>query len=159
MKKQVSFIIKKPDLNLKVNLKNKKIIINNDKQKIEFLFNNKLLLKSQVNFFRNKIKNSFISLTHGWTVELLLKGIGYKSFYINKLLILDLGYSNLITYKIPDTISVWNLKTKLFFYSIDKSLLNNVVYQIKKFSLPEAYTGKGILFHNEIIKLKTKKVR
>ena len=65
MKKQLSFIIKKPDINLKVNLKNKSIIINNKKNKIDFIFIKKLLLKSQINYFKNKIKNNFISLTHG----------------------------------------------------------------------------------------------
>ena len=146
MQKKISYKLKKPN-----NLLKKKILKKN---------NNKIILKkNQVNTYLNKIKKEIINNTYGWTIELLLNGIGYKSFYINKLLILDLGYSNLITYKISKHIKVWNLKTKLFFFSFNEIYLKNLINKIKKLSLPNIYTGKGILYNNEIIKLKSKKIR
>ena len=41
-------------------------------------------------------------------------------------------------------------------FSIDKNYLNNVGYLLRKFATPDSYKGKGILFKNELIKLKKK---
>ena len=162
MKKKLSLIIKKPNFLIKIKIiKNKNILLITNKEKIiKLKFNsNKLLQKKKINFFLKQIKNSFLSIEYGWFSEISLKGIGYKSFYIKKKLILDLGYSNLITYTIPENLFVWNLKTKLYFFSLNKSYLNNIIYQIRKFSIPGVYTGKGILINKEFIKLKSKSVR
>lgn len=160
MKNKIIYKIKKFDINIKIKkINNNLIIINKDNNLIKLKLYNKILKKNQLNFFLKKLKNNILSLQEGWCIELLLKGIGYKSFYIKKKLILDLGYSNLITYELPKNISIWNLKTKLIFFSSNKNLLNNIIFQIKKFSLPEIYTGKGILLKNEIIKIKNKAVR
>ena len=121
MEKKKTYILKKPNVDIKIkNLKNKNILlISNNKINIRLKFdNNKLLKKEKINFFIKSIQKSFLSIEHGWFTELALEGIGYKSFYINKKLILDLGYSNLITYEIPKNIFIWNLKTKLFSQSL-----------------------------------------
>ena len=69
---------------------------------------------------------------------------------------LDLGYSNLILYKPDKKIKIKNFKNKLTLFSIDQEYLYNVCYTIKNYSKPDSYKGKGILFKNEVVKLKKK---
>ena len=69
---------------------------------------------------------------------------------------MDLGYSNLILYKSKDDVKIKNFKNKLILFSLSKDQLGNICYQLKNFSKPDVYKGKGILFKNELIKLKKK---
>lgn len=112
--------------------------------------------ESELNFFTNKIKTLFKSVSKGWFMELNLNGIGYKSFKLNDKIALDLGYSNLIVYKPTNLLKLKNLKNKLLLFSIDKEYLHNVGSYLRNFSYPDSYKGKGILFKNEVLKLKKK---
>jgi large subunit ribosomal protein L6 len=109
-----------------------------------------------LNFFFNKIKSIFKSVATGCFLELTLNGIGYKSFKIDDKIALDVGYSNLIIYKPTTKLKIKNLKNKIILFSIDKEYLNNVATLLKNYSIPDKYKGKGILFKNEVIKLKKK---
>lgn len=89
-------------------------------------------------------------------MELNLKGIGYKSFKMGDKIALDLGYSNLILYKPTSLVKIKNLKNKLILFSINKNYLHNVASILRNYAIPNVYKGKGILYKNEIIKLKKK---
>lgn len=129
--------------------------------KIKFLKNSKnfdlFLEKSKLNFFYNNIRKLFRSVSNGWFLELNLNGIGYKAFKLDDKIAFDLGYSNLIIYKPTTLLKIKNLKNKLLLFSLDKEYLNNVAINIKNYSIPDKYKGKGILFKNEVLKLKKKK--
>ncbi len=107
-------------------------------------------------FFFNKIKSIFKSVTTGYFVELTLNGIGYKCFKMQDKIALDVGYSNLIIYKPTSKLKIKNLKNKIVLFSIDKEYLNKVTILLKNYAKPDSYKGKGLLFKNEIIKLKKK---
>lgn len=111
---------------------------------------------SKYNFLIKKLKTLFRSVTTGWFLELNLNGIGYKSFKLDDKIALDLGYSNLILYKPTSLLKIKNLKNKIVLFSIDKEYLNNVGSNLRNYSYPDSYKGKGMLFRNEIIKLKKK---
>jgi large subunit ribosomal protein L6 len=104
----------------------------------------------------NKIKTAFKSVTTGWFIELNLNGIGYKSFKLDDKIALDLGYSNLILYKPNNILKVKNLKNKLVLFSLDHEYVNNIAAHLQKYSYPDPYKGKGIVFKNQYIKLKKK---
>ena len=130
----------------------------NYKFKNKFNYNNKKLFieTKYINFFINKLNKLLKSVTTGWFLELNLNGLGYKSFKLDNKIALDLGYSNLIIFK-PDTkIKIKNFKNKLVLFSIDQEYLNNVGLNIRNYSKPDSYKGKGILLKNEVIKLKKK---
>lgn len=121
------------------------------------LENGKLFFtQPELNFFTNKIKTLFKSVSKGWFMELNLNGIGYKSFKINDLLALDVGYSSLITYKPPKDVKIKIFKNKIVLFSIYQDLLNNVTLLLKDYATPDPYKAKGILLKNEKIKLKKK---
>lgn len=69
---------------------------------------------------------------------------------------LDLGYSNLVIYKSTPTVKIKNFKNKIVLFSINEEYLHDVATNLRNYAHPDAYKGKGILFKNEIIKLKKK---
>ena len=107
-------------------------------------------------FFTNKIKTLIRSVTIGWYKELKFKGIGYKCFKMGDKIALDVGYSNLITYKPCSTIKIKNFKNKIVLFGINREDLNNVAACLKNYCQPDIYKGKGIWFRNETLKLKKK---
>lgn len=109
-----------------------------------------------LNFLIEKIKKLIQSVTVGWFVELNLNGIGYKSFKLNDKIALDLGYSNLILYKPTSLLKLKNFKNKIVLFSIQEEYLKDVAVKLRNYSYPNAYKGKGILFKNEVLKLKKK---
>lgn len=89
-------------------------------------------------------------------MELNLNGLGFKSFKLNDKIALDVGYSNLIIYKPTEKLVVKNFKNKLILFSLDQEYLNNICNVIQNYSKPDPYKGKGILYKNQIVKLKKK---
>lgn len=116
------------------------------------LFIDKKFLKH----FFSKLKKNFKGVSTGWFKELNLNGIGYKSFKINDCIALDVGYSNLITYKPSEKIKIKNLKNKIILFSYDLESLTNLGILLKNYAKPDVYKAKGILWKNEKIKLKKK---
>lgn len=168
-----TFLLKKKTKNIKVNListfnqQNQEILkativgplgsINYEFKNIKFLKSNKLFIEeNNLNFFIKKIKKLIKSVTNGWFVELNLNGLGFKSFKLNDKIALDLGYSNLIIYKPTEKLIIKNFKNKLVLFSLDEEYLRNICNTIQSYSIPDAYKGKGILYKNQIIRLKKK---
>ena len=151
-------------VNTSANLADKIITIHGPLGNINYNFKNQVIYNNKnffikednYNFFIKKLKKLIKSVTIGWFLELNLNGLGYKSFKLNDKIALDLGYSNLIIYKPTDSIKIKNFKNKIVLFSLDQEYLYNVSCHIKSYSMPDAYKGKGIVFKNEIIKLKKK---
>jgi len=113
------------------------------------------------------IKQTTVSLIKCLLVEtiaimyqkLILVGVGYRIFPVenfeNCLLLLRLGYSHPIYFKIPRKITIFTLKlTKLFLYSNSYQQVTYTASQIRKNKVPEPYKGKGILYENETVIIK-----
>lgn len=86
-------------------------------------------------------------------------GVGYRAFEVenfeNKILLFKLGYSHAIYFKIPKNLQIFCLKlTKLFVYGSLYQNITQTTALIRSYKQPEPYKGKGILYENEIIKLK-----
>ena len=140
-------------------LKEKNLIvvtnIPNDKQ------SNKLknLFKSLQGTTLSLIKQSFLEVTSVTCKKLKLSGIGYKVFESRledrKLLHLKLGNSHSLYYKIPEKIVIKIIQSsKLFIFGDDYAKVCQIAALIRSYKKPEPYNGKGILYANEIIKLK-----
>jgi hypothetical protein len=96
----------------------------------------------------------------GFYCELSLRGVGFKSYFLNNNKILfNLGYSHFIFYEISEDVIFYMKKGKLFLYSLDKELLGNVVKSLKNFRVPDVYKAKGIVENNEYFSLKEGKKR
>jgi large subunit ribosomal protein L6 len=110
--------------------------------------------KSFLNLYKSLIKLKIKGILQGFKLNLFLKGLGFKAFIENNILILKLGYSHSIDIIIPENIKIINQTNKLIFTSNDWLFLTKYVHQIKNFKKPEPYKGKGLLLKNETIILK-----
>jgi large subunit ribosomal protein L6 len=140
-------------INIKGPLGEKKYcFLNNSKIGIPLFINKKQIhsLKTQINYL---IK----SVVQGWFIELNLNGLGFKSFKINDTLALDIGYSSLVIYKPNVNIHIKTFKNKIVLFSIDQDYVKIAADIIRNYSAPDPYRKKGILFKNQILKLKKKK--
>jgi len=102
--------------------------------------------------FRSLIANMVTGVTTGYEKTLILSGIGYRAEVKAKSLILNIGYSNPVDFKIPDGIQVNVEKnTQVVLSGIDKELLGQVAANIRDLRPPEPYKGKGIMYADERI--------
>ena len=161
--KKIYIILKKDFLLLKgpLGLINLNII-----NSLKFFIKNNILLlsfndfhlkgkkKSFLNLYKSLVKLKIKGLLQGFKLNLFLKGLGFKAFIEKNNLNLKLGYSHLITIKIPEKIQILNHSNKLIFSSTDWIFLTKFVHYIKNLKKPEPYKGKGLLLKNEIIILK-----
>ena len=98
------------------------------------------------------VKNEIIGNTKGFEKKLELVGTGYKANVSGKTLVLALGYSHDINFKIPDGISIKVEKNLVTVTGTSKQLVGQVAAEIKSFRKPEPYKGKGIKYSDEITK-------
>lgn len=77
---------------------------------------------------------------------LTLTGVGYKSEIKGKYLVLNLGYSHSIRYRIPDGLKVVCTKpTEVILESRDNNLLGLVTSDLCRLRKYDPYKGKGII--------------
>jgi large subunit ribosomal protein L6 len=167
-KKIITFIgqeIKSLKLTLKIVLNTSLNIIkvtNNPFQKSNF---NKKQIKSLQGTTIAHIKQLLVETSTLIYNKLKLVGVGYRFLNVegfnNNLLMLKLGYSHSLYYKIPNDLKMFNLKsTKLFIYGTSYQNVKQTSAIIRSYKKPEPYKGKGILFDSEKIFLKEgKKVK
>lgn len=108
--------------------------------------------------FRSLISNMVTGVTTGYEKKLILSGIGYRAEAKGSNLILNVGYSNPVNFKIPAgiTVSVEN-NTQVTLSGIDKEILGQVAANIRDLRPPEPYKGKGIMYADERIMRKAGK--
>jgi large subunit ribosomal protein L6 len=105
--------------------------------------------------YRSLIYNMIVGVSKKFIITLILQGVGYRGIRERNQLILYLGYSHTIKFKIPQKISLTIIKnTTLKIMSCDKFELGLSASKIRSFRPPEPYKGKGIKYENEIIKRK-----
>lgn len=105
------------------------------------------------------IKQLILETSSIFYQKLKFIGVGYRVFEVesfkNKLLMLKLGYSHSIYFKTVKNLNIFCLKTtKLFVYGSSYQTITQTASLIRSYKMPEPYKGKGILYDNEVIKLK-----
>ena len=158
--KNINLILKKNNLKIKgplgivdisimksiyIFIKNRNILLN---------FNNNYLKrkkKSFLNLYNSLIKLKIKGVLQGFKLNLFLRGLGFKAFIEENILILKLGYSHNINIIIPENIKIINQTNKIIFSSNDWIFLKKYVNNIKSFKKQETYKGKGLLLKNEVI--------
>lgn len=102
--------------------------------------------------FRTLINNMVVGVKDGFEKKLLLVGIGYRAEAKGSDLILNVGYSNPVSFKLPQGISVdVQNNTQVTLSGINKEILGQVAAQIRDIRPPEPYKGKGIMYADERI--------
>ena len=94
---------------------------------------------------RSIINSALIGVSEGHEKILELNGVGFRAILKGKILDLQIGFSHIISYKIPEGIKVTVEKSTIIKISgIDKELVGKVSSEIKMLKPVEPYKGKGI---------------
>lgn len=103
------------------------------------------------------IANMIVGVTNGFEKKLEIEGIGFKAQEQGNDLVLNLGFSHQVVFKIPDGIKVSVLKNSITVSGISKELVGQTAANIRALKKPEPYKGKGIRYAGEVIKRKAGK--
>jgi large subunit ribosomal protein L6 len=108
---------------------------------------------------RALINNMIVGVSQGFTKQLQIIGVGFRSEIKGKALILYLGYSHPIVFLPPTgvNISVDAKENKITVEGISKELVGLAAAKIRSFRPPEPYKGKGVRYVGEVVQQKAGK--
>ena len=94
---------------------------------------------------RSLVNNAIIGVTSGYEKILEMTGVGHRASIKDSKLVLQLGFSHNIEYKIPNGVKILVEKqTVIKLNGNDKAQIGTVAAEIKSFRPTEPYKGKGI---------------
>ena len=104
---------------------------------------------------RTLISNMITGVTHEYSKELQINGVGYRVAKQGNNLNLTLGYSHPVIFEAPAgiTFDVPNPNT-IVVNGIDKELVGQTAAVVRSKRPPEVYRGKGIKYADEVIRRK-----
>jgi large subunit ribosomal protein L6 len=100
---------------------------------------------------RALVNNMLTGVTNGFTKTLEINGVGYKAELKGQNVVLSLGFSHPVEYKLPEGISAKVDKNNLILSGIDRQAVGAAAAKVRSFRPPEPYKGKGIKYTNETI--------
>lgn len=107
---------------------------------------------------RSLTNNMVVGVTQGFTRRLEVQGVGYRAEVRGPNLVLNLGYSHLVEFPVPQGITITVDKdNKITISGIDKQRVGQVAANIREYRTPDRYKGKGVRYEGETILLKAGK--
>ncbi len=107
---------------------------------------------------RSLAANMITGVNRGFERKLEINGIGYRAELSGKQIVLHVGYSNPVTFNLPEGINAAVAKNNNIILSgIDKQKIGLAAAAIRKIRPPEPYKGKGIKYAEEHIRRKAGK--
>ena len=107
---------------------------------------------------RSLVHNMVQGVSEGYSKQLQIEGVGFRSAVQGSNLNLSLGFSHPIAFPIPKDIKITVTdNTKIRIEGVDKKLVGQVAADIRGFYPPEPYKGKGVRYAGEQIRRKVGK--
>jgi large subunit ribosomal protein L6 len=107
---------------------------------------------------RSLVANMVTGVSTGFERVLEINGIGYRAELKGQNIIFNLGFSNPVTFPLPEGVSATSEKNNIVKLSaIDKELLGRTAASIRQLRPPEPYKGKGIKYAEEYVQRKAGK--
>ena len=104
---------------------------------------------------RSLINDMVVGVTKGFQKELEINGVGYRASKEGTKLVMNLGYSHLVTVEEIDGITIEvPAQNKVVIHGIDKQKVGQFAANVRAKRPPEPYKGKGIKYANEVIRHK-----
>ncbi len=101
---------------------------------------------------RTLVSNMMVGVSEGYKKNLEIRGVGLRANLQGQDLVMTLGFSHEIKYRVPAGIKVEVEKqTAIAISGIDKQLVGQVAANIRGFKPPEPYKGKGIRYVDEFV--------
>jgi len=107
---------------------------------------------------RSLVANMITGVNKGFERTLIINGIGYRAEQKGNAIIFNVGFSNPVSFDLPEGISAAvERNTTIKLSGIDKEKLGRTAAAIRKIRPPEPYKGKGIKYEEEYIRRKAGK--
>jgi len=108
---------------------------------------------------RTLVANMVEGLTKGFEKVLEISGVGYRVEQKGGALVLSLGFSHPVEFKLPEGVAAQLVEkqAKVVLQSADKELLGLTAARLRALKPPEPYKGKGIKYSTETIRRKVGK--
>lgn len=103
------------------------------------------------------LKNMVIGVTSGFKKILLIEGVGYRVAEAGGILKLNLGFSHPVELAIPPGLKVTVDKNQITIEGIDRELVGQFAAVIRDKKRVEPYKGKGLRYHDEVVRRKAGK--
>lgn len=110
--------------------------------------------KSLWGTYASHIKNMIAGVQTPYQKKLILEGVGFKSEVKGKELHLALGFSHPVVVAIPEGITATAEKNNITVTGIDKEIVGSFTASVRALKKPEPYKGKGMRYHDEVIRRK-----
>ncbi|MCK5078035.1 MAG: 50S ribosomal protein L6 [Calditrichia bacterium] len=107
---------------------------------------------------RALVNNMVVGVSAGFEKKLIIEGVGFKVETKNNCLIMNIGFSHNVVFKIPKAVKIETPNpTNITISGIDKYIVGQVAAKIRSLKKPEPYKGKGIRYHDEHVRRKAGK--
>ncbi|MBI2865852.1 MAG: 50S ribosomal protein L6 [Chloroflexi bacterium] len=103
---------------------------------------------------RTLLANMVLGVTQGFSKALEVQGVGYRAQPSAKGLTLTLGLSHRVEFPAPAGVSFSVDGSRITVSGIDKQLIGQVAARLRSVRPPDSYTGKGLRYLGEMVKLK-----
>lgn len=100
---------------------------------------------------RALIANMVEGVTKGYQIKLEIEGVGYKAEVKGRDLVLDVGFSHMVTISAPEGVSFLVEKNVITVSGIDKEAVGQIAAKVRKAKPVEPYKGKGIKYQGEYV--------
>ena len=101
------------------------------------------------------VRGMIKGVTEGFQKKLVIEGVGYRAALQGKDLVLQIGFSHEVKYRVPQGIEIKVPKqTEIEISGIDKQKVGQVAAEIFLMKRPEPYKGKGINYEGRRIRRK-----
>ncbi|WP_434337021.1 50S ribosomal protein L6 [Mesomycoplasma conjunctivae] len=101
------------------------------------------------------LQGMLTGVSSGFSKELKIKGVGYRASLKDNNLELLVGYSHPVNVAIPSDLSLeLPNPTTVIVKGIDKQRVGQLAAEIRAIRKPNSYSGKGITYANEVLRLK-----
>ena len=106
-------------------------------------------------FTRSLLANMIIGVSNGFSKDLELVGVGYRVQQKGKGITLSVMLSHTVDIDPPEGVELKvEGNNQITVSGIDKQAVGQLAAEIRKVRPPNAYTGKGIRYSGEVVRLK-----
>jgi len=104
--------------------------------------------------YASHITNMIKGVETPYEKKLILEGVGFKSELKGKEIHFALGFSHPVVVTIPEGLTVTVEKNNITVTGINKELVGSFTAEVRALKKPEPYKGKGMRYHDEVIRRK-----
>ena len=107
--------------------------------------------------FRALLANAITGVAECFSKELEIHGVGYRGEVRGKEAHFRLGYSHIVVFSTPETITIAIDGSNIKISGPDRQMVGQVAAEIRSLRKPDVYKGKGIRYKGEQLRLKVGK--